>query len=306
MSTSAISIWLPRIRLLIAVMVGICFVVALVAALGQLRDHPIDFSKLKWSRFGVAVLLYIAALSAGGVYWHYVLGVMGQRIDFLSALRIFYISQLGKYVPGKAMVVLIRATELQRRGVPFKIAVTSVFVETLTWIAVGAVCGALAIVCWVPDHVWLVGLASCVAVAAVIPNLPPVLRALLKWMKFEPCSVDRFRVMDVVYGWGVFAVGWALKRTEFVDSVERISVCRIGWCGCCWEANGDVVPMIQAGDFVICLAAVTLGKCAGIRFIVAWWDWCSRVGDAAFARHTIRVRGSDRGGLGVALDLDVQ
>ena len=39
----------------------------------------------------------------------------GQKVQFGEAVRAFYISQLGKYVPGKWMVILLRRVLLRRR-----------------------------------------------------------------------------------------------------------------------------------------------------------------------------------------------
>ncbi len=57
----------------------------------------------------------------------------------------FFASQLGKYVPGKAMVVVIRTDMVRGDQVKTAPAAASVFVETLTWLFVGAAIGCLLI-----------------------------------------------------------------------------------------------------------------------------------------------------------------
>src|SRR5204863_3754321 len=52
----------------------------------------------------------------------------------------YFISQFGKYVPGKAWVIVLRVAMLQHRAVRRAVAVTGVF-ETLTSMAAGALLG---------------------------------------------------------------------------------------------------------------------------------------------------------------------
>ncbi len=56
----------------------------------------------------------------------------------LNTLRAYYIGHLGKYVPGKAMVVILRTVMVRGHRVDAAVAAVSVFFETLTMMAVGA------------------------------------------------------------------------------------------------------------------------------------------------------------------------
>ena len=56
-----------------------------------------------------SVGLYLAGLSAFGVFFWRVLEAGPTPTRFYPALRAYLISHLGKYVPGKAMVVVMRA-----------------------------------------------------------------------------------------------------------------------------------------------------------------------------------------------------
>jgi hypothetical protein len=59
--------------------------------------------------FALAIALYIAGLIPFGIFYGRVLEATSRPIRRLAAVRAYVISHLGKYVPGKALVVVIRA-----------------------------------------------------------------------------------------------------------------------------------------------------------------------------------------------------
>ena len=76
------------------------------AALAGQGEYSWDFDP-GW--LGLAGVLYLLGLLPAGLFWHRVLLVLGQDARLGETLRAYYIGHLGKYVPGKAMVVVIRA-----------------------------------------------------------------------------------------------------------------------------------------------------------------------------------------------------
>ena len=56
----------------------------------------------------------------------------------LETTRAYYVGHLGKYVPGKALVVIIRTGLISGPRVDTTVAAVSIFIETLTMMAVGA------------------------------------------------------------------------------------------------------------------------------------------------------------------------
>src|SRR5882724_4326865 len=92
----------------------------------------------------VSVVAYLAGLGCWGAFWLRLL----HRLDLYPppgvVYRAYYISHLGKYVPGKAWAILLRATMVP--GVRPGIAAISATYETLTTMAAGA----LLAVCLLP------------------------------------------------------------------------------------------------------------------------------------------------------------
>jgi len=159
---------------------------------------------------------YLLGMLPCGLFWHRTLYAMGQRPRPLRTLRAFYIGHLGKYVPGKALVVVIRTTLIRGRHVDTTVAATSVFIETLTMMAVGASMAAVILAIQFREHQSLLLLALLLAFCAGAPTLPPVFRRVVLLLQVHRTSQQLkpalegldFRLMS--FGWGMVALGWML------------------------------------------------------------------------------------------------
>jgi uncharacterized membrane protein YbhN (UPF0104 family) len=86
-------------------------------AFAEWRQHGWSLTDLQWGWLAAACVLYVAGLLPAGIYWHRLLAALGVETRLVRALRAYYIGHLGKYVPGKAMVVLLRAGMVRARTV---------------------------------------------------------------------------------------------------------------------------------------------------------------------------------------------
>src|SRR5438128_7203783 len=92
---------------------------------------------------GVAVALYLAGLvDFGVVYWR-IMAAGPTPLGFPQALRAYLISHLGKYVPGKAMVVVIRVGLATPYGARPATAAFATLYETLVMMAAGGLIAAI-------------------------------------------------------------------------------------------------------------------------------------------------------------------
>lgn len=93
-----------------------------------------------------AGLLYLACHTLWGTFWWQLLRGQNVRVSWFTAVRAYFVSQAGKYVPGKAWVLVLRVGLLRQVDVrPTVVLVTGAY-ETLTNMAAGAVLG----VCLLP------------------------------------------------------------------------------------------------------------------------------------------------------------
>jgi hypothetical protein len=99
-----------------------------------------------------AGLLYLVCHTLWGTFWWQLLRGQGVTVSWFVAVRAYFVSQFGKYVPGKAWTLLLRVGLMKGVDVrPTAVLVTGAY-DTLTNMAAGALLG----VCLLP---WS-GLAS--------------------------------------------------------------------------------------------------------------------------------------------------
>lgn len=195
---------------------------AVVEAAARLRDHASHGARpLQWSPAWLALsgLLYLAGLLPEGIFWHRVLRALGQEAGLGETLRAYFIGHLGKYVPGKAMVVVLRAGLIRSRRVDTGLAVASVFLATLTMMSVGAFLAA-AILAAVqpedPNERAFLGLAVVAVALTGLPTLPPVFARLARWAgvgRSSPAIAERLaglRYGLLAGGWMAMILGWLL------------------------------------------------------------------------------------------------
>ncbi len=159
-------------------------------------------------------LLYLLGYLPAGWFWHRVLIRLGQRPPLLQTLRAYYIGHLGKYVPGKALVVVLRAGLLKGSGVEIAAASVGVFAETLTMMAVGSFLAALVIALQFSEHLWIVLVAIGLMILTGLPTLPPFFARLARLAglgKIPEATLERLRYLDwttLAGGWISIAAGW--------------------------------------------------------------------------------------------------
>ena len=110
-----------------------------------LADNPIPAGTLSphYGYLAAAGLLYLGCHTIWGTFFYQLLRKQGASVGWLPVIRAYFLSQAGKYVPGKAWVLLLRVVILRRTGLTTTaIAVAGIY-ETLTSMAAGAMIGAL-------------------------------------------------------------------------------------------------------------------------------------------------------------------
>jgi uncharacterized membrane protein YbhN (UPF0104 family) len=165
----------------------------------------------------LAALSYLIGLACFGLFWHQALLAMGQRPTLLESLRSYTLSHLGKYVPGKALVVIIRSDRVSSSRVSRSVAVVGVFVETLGMMAVGGILASVLLIAGyghTHDSGWLILLAVGLAVGSGVPTSPPIFRFVLRYLSKRRGlsalneAINGLTWQFLVKGWILAAVGW--------------------------------------------------------------------------------------------------
>jgi len=129
----------------------------LMRAQHELRDFDWQVS---WTWLMAAGAFYLAGLVPSAWYWHRVLVALGEPSRAAHTIRAHIFGQLGKYVPGKAMVFVLRIGAL--RPVPIRAvsAAIAIFYETLTFMAVGALAATIILWAGYRQAGWLIGVSA--------------------------------------------------------------------------------------------------------------------------------------------------
>lgn len=151
-----------------------------VGVSGTVRTALAKLGEYQWELRPLWLVVSGAAFALGLIpmawFWHRTLAALGYPTPMLVALRAYILSQLGKYVPGKAMVVILRVAAVRRWAPSMRIAIVSVFLETLTMMAVGAFLAFVLSALVLRSDAYISLIALGMALAAGGPTLPPVMR----------------------------------------------------------------------------------------------------------------------------------
>jgi len=195
---------LIAIKLLIIVLVAWFVRDTLIKAWRQIGEQT-----WHWQPFWLvaAGAIYLIGLLPAAAYWHYLLKVLGQDVRWANTLRAYYIGHLGKYVPGKAMVVILRTGMISGHRVDTAVAAVSVFYETLTMMAVGAFMAAGILAVRLREERMLFWGSIGLMIISGLPILPPIFRSLARLAgigRSNPAAADALSRL----GWGTLLAGW--------------------------------------------------------------------------------------------------
>jgi hypothetical protein len=217
--------------LILAVKIGVVGLViwfvrqTIVEAWSQLGGYPWAFHA-GW--LALAGGLYVLALFPAALFWYWCLRALGQHPHFGETLRAYYIGHLGKYVPGKAMVIVIRAGMVGGHRVDLKVAAASVFLESLTWIAVASFLAAGYLAASVSHGNAVFWAALGLMASTGIPTLPPVFPWLARAAgvgKGDPEIVEKLHRLGygtTLLGWVFMSIGWVFMGLAYWATVRAL------------------------------------------------------------------------------------
>ncbi|MFJ3034280.1 YbhN family protein [Curtobacterium pusillum] len=160
-----------------AAVVAVAFLVWSIAKQWDKIVH--DFASLDVTTVTVGIVFTIVALVANMLSWRAMMAASGYRVPLAAASSIFFVGQLGKYIPGgvwsiAAQAELGRAHGLQRTGSAVA-ALASMLVSMVTAAIVGIVAVLLATSTGFATFWWLI----LVIVVGLVCLTPPVLGRLI-------------------------------------------------------------------------------------------------------------------------------
>ncbi len=221
----------------------------LTQALADLRKHTWHVQPA-W--LVLSGLCYFAGLMPVAVFWHRVMRSAGQEVGLFETIRAWWVSQIVKYIPGKAMVLVMRAGMLRNPKVEITVVTASVFVETLTMMAVGSFVSFVILLA--VHRIQLAQLAGSVhsfdqlaellkhnivitLIAALgmflvtgLPTYPPIMKWLVRLLgvgRFNAAAEHKLGAVPYsVYlgGWLTIALGWFLQGLGLWATLRSLDV----------------------------------------------------------------------------------
>ena len=219
-----------------------------------------SLANLSWRGMACAALLYACGLVPSGFVLRSALKTMGESPRTSICLASQLLGHVGKYVPGKAMVIVLRAGGLSRDGIRPLTTTICVFMETFLMMAVGAALSG-AIIIWLPVPTWMTWAAALVAIVASIPTFPGVLRRIVATVSttetatVDPRQVDQRQSTSFFFvGWGWSLLSWLLIGASFAVLVSSIP---------------SITPMPPMGSlFAVSTASIGLAMVVGFASLL--------------------------------------
>ena len=77
-----------------------------------------QFTSIPLKNLLISSILYILGIGLSACYWHILLRLQGEKLSLANSARCYYLSQLGKYVPGKGLALFLRVSTAMESAVP--------------------------------------------------------------------------------------------------------------------------------------------------------------------------------------------
>ncbi|WP_214408692.1 lysylphosphatidylglycerol synthase transmembrane domain-containing protein [Sphaerisporangium fuscum] len=223
------------------------------AIAGRWAQVADGFSRLSWPLLAGSLVAVLGALTAGMLMWRALLADLGSPLPFAGAAKVFFVGQLGKYIPGSLWPVLAQMEMGKDLGVPRSRSAAAFFLTYPIYLASGLLVAAVTLPVFAGDSVaryaWLLLLLPLLAV-----GLHP-------------------KIVNGVIGLGLKA----LRRPPLERPLSRRGVlASAGWAFAGWLAYGVHLALIAAGlgatgprALALSLGAFALAWCLGFVIVVA-------------------------------------
>jgi uncharacterized membrane protein YbhN (UPF0104 family) len=267
-----------------------------LALRGRWHGMADSVEKLSWWSLSLAVIFGFGQIITSMLSWRALLHDLGSPLSLRSDARIFYLGQLGKYLPGSVWTVVVQADLARdhhisaRRTVAASVvsmgislgAGLSIAVFTLPYASPGAVV-----------HYWWVLLLLPLIIVCMLPRSVDFLTHLaLKVLRREPPDheftwrgVSRASWWQLI-GWGLIGMQTYVLCLALHAPVARTLLLAIGGTALAWSAGFVAVP-IPAGAGVreaVLVAVLSPVLKPGPALVVALVSRAvATVGDGVFA-----------------------
>lgn len=118
----------------------------LTGAYDELTQKKFDWNSIHPIWLAAAAVVYLVGQLPMAIFWRAILVDLGQQPPWYRTIRANLIGHLGKYVPGKALVVILRTAMVKTPRVKTGPVIASIFYETFTSLAVGSILAVIVLI----------------------------------------------------------------------------------------------------------------------------------------------------------------
>jgi uncharacterized membrane protein YbhN (UPF0104 family) len=304
-----------KLSLQLLVTIAVTWFILRVVGFSAQELLSFDLSELR-PRWGLLVfsssILFLAYLYSAALWGLMVREISAYEVPILASLRIFFLANLGRYLPGKLWQIAGLAYLGKREGVPASTA-TGAAVLGQGFSLAGATLVGLGVLLESAESGSVGGRGAILIVllALVAATAPPVLKAFLSlWFRLAREEIPAGFRPDSAFGlrWmGLYALGWILQGLAFwvlvlgmgleltaLDGIPAFSAAYVAGYVALFAPAG---AGIREGVLVAVLAPV-LGAGAGLVAVVArLWTTCIELALALLlGMGYVRLRRREGGG----------
>lgn len=234
-----------RERLLLALRVVFLAAVVAFAWLG-LRGHWHEIgdalADTTWWGALLALLFVAAGLLGTGLLWLRLMALLDARLPVVDGLAIFFLGQLGKYIPGSIWSLGAQADLARRHKAPARVTVTAGLVFLGYNVATAVVLAAVTVLAGGLELDWPRWLVVVFLLAAVVGLAPPVVRFLARLIGGRAM---RLGWVDTVACSGLMVATWAAYAVALVLLVPDMPWSHF------WALGGAFVAAYAVGVVIV-------------------------------------------------------
>ena len=254
----------------IFLLIKILVFVVIIAIFGRvLYKAWLDYQKMEvkptidWLTLCASAGVYFIALLFPGAFWHLLLkrfneGSGASPPGLWESICAHVCGQIGKYVPGKFMVVVIRTALIKSSRTSAAVAAAAAFLETLTMMAVGAFVACLFLTYYsIQTQNWTYLAASItMVVCAGAPTIP----AVFVWsvrkigtnkVASELLNIDKLAFGTLARGWILELCCWAGFAFSYWLTLKAVGVENLNLAADFPQAVGVTAFAVSSGFLVL-------------------------------------------------------
>lgn len=252
----------------------------------QWDDVRAGFAQLSWQALVLSPAAVVLALCGGMMTWRALLADLGSPLPFRPAAKVFFVGQLGKYIPGSLWPVLAQMEMGRELGVPRSRSAAAFFLTLPVQLGSGLVISGVTLAAARPGaaapYAWVFLLLPVLAVVFEPKVINAVLAFGLRRLGREPLErpLTRRGMLTALGwalgGWGAYGLHLAAIVRDFgsfgpATIPFSVGVFALSWC------LGIMTFVVPAGAGVrevamVAVLAPVLGQGAAIAVAL-----CSRI-----------------------------